>query len=210
VGELAARRLRGVDPEETAREVESADGVGELRRERQPVLGGERLAIAADVGDPDDAARAVSAAVERFGGLDVVVNNAGIGDAAAVGEETPEGWERVMRTNLTGAFLVVREALPALIERRGCIVNVSSVNGYLAGPGWAAYCTSKAGLIMLTRTLANDPATRAIPVIMVSSKSQETDRIWGMRQGAVDFLVKPVSGADLVAKAREVLARSDS
>ena len=51
-----------------------------------------------------------------------------------------------------------------------------------------------------TRTLANDPATRAIPVIMVSSKSQETDRIWGMRQGAVDYLVKPVTPAQLVEK----------
>jgi len=61
-----------------------------------------------------------------------------------------------------------------------------------------------------TRTLANDPATRAIPVIMVSSKSQETDRIWGMRQGAVDYLVKPVTEAVLVAKAQEVLERGSN
>ena len=56
-----------------------------------------------------------------------------------------------------------------------------------------------------TRTLANDPATRKIPVIMVSSKSQETDRIWGMRQGAVDYLVKPVTPAQLVEKAQAAL-----
>jgi len=56
-----------------------------------------------------------------------------------------------------------------------------------------------------TRQLANDPKTRAIPVIMVSSKSQETDRIWGMRQGAVDFLVKPVTPAQLVEKAQAAL-----
>jgi twitching motility two-component system response regulator PilH len=61
-----------------------------------------------------------------------------------------------------------------------------------------------------TRNLARDPDTKGIPVVMISTKSQETDKIWGMRQGAVDFLVKPVSGAELVAKAREVLARSDS
>ena len=61
-----------------------------------------------------------------------------------------------------------------------------------------------------TRTLANDPATRKIPVIMVSSKSQETDRIWGMRQGAVDYLVKPVTEAVLVAKAQEVLERGSN
>jgi meso-butanediol dehydrogenase/(S,S)-butanediol dehydrogenase/diacetyl reductase len=114
------------------------------------------LAVAADVGDPGGAERLAAAARERFGGIDVLVSNAGIGDAAPVLEETIEGWERVMRTNLTGAFLIARAALPALIERRGCVVTVSSVNGSLAGPGWAAYCTSKAGVIMLTRTLAAD------------------------------------------------------
>src|ERR1700687_3364435 len=57
-----------------------------------------------------------------------------------------------------------------------------------------------------TRTLANDPETRLIPVIMVTSKSQETDRIWGMRQGAVDYLVKPVSPEQLVEKAQAALA----
>jgi NAD(P)-dependent dehydrogenase (short-subunit alcohol dehydrogenase family) len=67
-----------------------------------------------------------------------------------------------MRTNLTGAFLMARAALPALIERSGCVVNISSVSGSLAGPGWAAYCTSKAGLIMLTRSLANDYGPRGV------------------------------------------------
>lgn len=57
-----------------------------------------------------------------------------------------------------------------------------------------------------TRTLANDPETRRIPVIMVTSKSQETDRIWGMRQGAIDYLVKPVTAEKLVAKAQAALA----
>ncbi|HEX6624110.1 MAG TPA: SDR family oxidoreductase [Pyrinomonadaceae bacterium] len=112
--------------------------------------------IAADVGDPDDASRVVAEALERFGRIDVLVSNAGVGDAAPVLEETLEAWARVMRTNLTGAFLMARAALPELIANRGCVVTVSSVNGYLAGPGWAAYCTSKAGVIMLTRTLAND------------------------------------------------------
>jgi meso-butanediol dehydrogenase / (S,S)-butanediol dehydrogenase / diacetyl reductase len=64
--------------------------------------------------------------------------------------------------DLTGAFLMARAALPALIERSGSVVNVSSVNGHLAGPGWAAYCTSKAGLIMLTRSLANDYGPRGV------------------------------------------------
>ena len=85
----------------TGRRPEACDvAAGELQ-----AAGHAALAVAADVGDPEDAEAVVAAALERFGGIDVLVNNAGIGDAAAVLEETPEGWERVMRTNLTGAFL---------------------------------------------------------------------------------------------------------
>ncbi len=61
-----------------------------------------------------------------------------------------------MRINLTGPFLLARAALPHLLKQQGCVVTVASTNGWLAGPGWASYCTSKAGLIMLTRCLAND------------------------------------------------------
>ena len=60
-----------------------------------------------------------------------------------------------------------------------------------------------------TRTLARDPITQSIPIVMISTKSQETDKIWGLRQGAVDFLVKPISASALVAKAQEVLSRAE-
>ena len=60
-----------------------------------------------------------------------------------------------------------------------------------------------------TRTLTRDPTTQSIPIVMISTKSQETDKIWGLRQGAVDFLVKPVSANALVAKAQEVLSRTE-
>jgi meso-butanediol dehydrogenase / (S,S)-butanediol dehydrogenase / diacetyl reductase len=62
----------------------------------------------------------------------------------------------VLRTNLTSAFLLSQESLPDLIARRGRIVNVASINGLVAGPGWTSYCVSKAGLIMLARCIAND------------------------------------------------------
>lgn len=110
------------------------------------------LAVTGDVGDPDDCGRVVAAAVDAFGGLEALVNNAGIGNA----DESPEQWEEVLRTNLSGAFFMAQAALPHLIERRGAIVNISSTSGFLAGPGWTAYCASKAGLIMLGRSLAND------------------------------------------------------
>jgi len=60
-----------------------------------------------------------------------------------------------------------------------------------------------------TRTLTRDPRTRSIPIVMITTKDQETDRIWGMRQGAVDYLIKPVGETELVAKANEVLGHSE-
>ena len=114
------------------------------------------VVVTGDVGDPDHGVALAEAARASFGGLDAVVLNAGIGDSAPAGDETPAGWERTIRTNLTGAFLVARAALPLLVERRGAIVGVASVNALRAGPGWASYCSSKAGLVMLCKTIAND------------------------------------------------------
>jgi meso-butanediol dehydrogenase / (S,S)-butanediol dehydrogenase / diacetyl reductase len=124
--------------------------------------GAVATAIAGDVSTPEGAEHAVSAAVGAHRRLDVLVCNHGVGDSAPVGDDTPEGWERTMRINLTGPFLLARAALPHLLERRGSVVTVASTNGWLAGPGWASYCTSKAGLIMLTRCLANDYGPRGL------------------------------------------------
>jgi meso-butanediol dehydrogenase / (S,S)-butanediol dehydrogenase / diacetyl reductase len=117
---------------------------------------GEGLALVGDVARAEDCARAVEEAVEAFGVLDVLVNNAGIGNLATGLDETPEQWDQVIAVNLSGAFYMAQAALPHLLERRGSIVNISSTSGYLAGPGWTSYCASKAGLIMLTRSLATD------------------------------------------------------
>jgi NAD(P)-dependent dehydrogenase (short-subunit alcohol dehydrogenase family) len=109
-----------------------------------------------DVGDPAHADALAVAARDAFGGLDALVNNAGTADTRAVGDEEPARWESTLRTNLTGAFLVTRAVLPLLLERRGAVVNVASVNALRAGPGWASYCVSKAGLVMLAQSLAHD------------------------------------------------------
>lgn len=114
------------------------------------------LAVPGDTGDPGDAQAAVAAAKEAFGRLDVLVCNAGIGRAGTVEEQTPEGWDEVLRTNLTGAFLACRAALPELVKAKGAIVTISSDSGLRVAPRSAAYCTSKAGLIMLTKSIALD------------------------------------------------------
>jgi NAD(P)-dependent dehydrogenase (short-subunit alcohol dehydrogenase family) len=119
-------------------------------------VGGRAIAAQADVVEPAQVAAAIAAAVERFGGIDVLVNNAGVGDSAALLDESLERWEETLRVNLTGSFIATQLALPHLIERRGAVVNVASINGVLAGPGWTSYCVSKAGLIMLAKCVAND------------------------------------------------------
>jgi meso-butanediol dehydrogenase/(S,S)-butanediol dehydrogenase/diacetyl reductase len=118
--------------------------------------GGRAVTVPADVGTPDGAERAIEGTVSEFGRLDALVCNHGVGVSAPVRDETPEGWDSTMRINLTGPFLLARAAIPHLIGSRGAIVNVSSTNGFQAGPGWASYDVSKAGVIMLTRSLANE------------------------------------------------------
>jgi NAD(P)-dependent dehydrogenase (short-subunit alcohol dehydrogenase family) len=118
--------------------------------------GGDALAAPADVASPQQTGVAIAAAAERFGGIDVLVNNAGVGDSGTLLDESLARFEETLRINLTGAFIATQLALPHLIERRGAIVNVASINGVLAGPGWTSYCVSKAGLIMLARCVAND------------------------------------------------------
>jgi meso-butanediol dehydrogenase / (S,S)-butanediol dehydrogenase / diacetyl reductase len=114
------------------------------------------LAVAADVSEPSGAVRAVEACVERFGRLDALVISSGAGAGGTVLDQTLERWNRVLAINLTGAFLLCQAALPALINARGGIVTVSSLAGLRADPASVAYCSSKAGLIMLTQCIALD------------------------------------------------------
>lgn len=117
-------------------------------------LGG--LAVVADTADAEAIAGAVARAVEHFGGLDALVVSAGTGAAGTVTDQSLERWNAVLATNLTGAFLACQAALPHLVASRGTVVTVSSLAGLRAGPAAAAYSASKAGLIMLTRSVALD------------------------------------------------------
>lgn len=120
------------------------------------------LALPGDVADEQDVARVVAAAVEGFGGLDVLVCNAGASAGGTVAEQTLERWNHVLQTNLTGPFLAARAALPHLSARGGSIVTVSSLGGLRAAPASAAYASSKAGLIMLTQCLALDHGPQGV------------------------------------------------
>jgi|TARA_B100001964_G_C13797473_1_gene407268 twitching motility two-component system response regulator PilH len=99
------------------------------------------------------------------------------------------GFDTVSATSGSECITLAREMHPDLILMD---VVMPDVNGFQA-----------------TRTLTRDPSTQSIPVVMVTTKSQETDRIWGMRQGAVDYIVKPVTATDLVAKTEKILRRAE-
>jgi NAD(P)-dependent dehydrogenase (short-subunit alcohol dehydrogenase family) len=114
------------------------------------------LAVVADTTDAADAARAVAETVERFGGLDALVINAGIGGVGSLLDLEPEVFDEVLRVNVTGAFLTARAAIPHLLERRGAIVSIASVSALRAAPESLAYCSSKAALAMLTQCIALD------------------------------------------------------
>jgi NAD(P)-dependent dehydrogenase (short-subunit alcohol dehydrogenase family) len=126
---------------------------------------GAALAFPLDVGDAGSVADGVRRVVERFGRIDVLSNNAGIElpHGPAVGDTTDEEWERVQRVNVTGSFRACREALPH-IQRGGSIVNMASINSFIAWPNDTPYTTSKGALLQFTRSLALEVAPRGIRV----------------------------------------------
>lgn len=131
--------------------------------------GGEALAVRLDVASVESIAEAFRQAESAFGKVEILVNNAGITRDGLVLRMKRESWDDVLRTNLTGAFLCIQQALPAMVRARwGRIVNVSSVVGETGNPGQANYVASKAGLIGLTKALAQEVASRNITVNAVA------------------------------------------
>jgi NAD(P)-dependent dehydrogenase (short-subunit alcohol dehydrogenase family) len=130
--------------------------------------GGICEAFVADVTDPPAAEQIVAAAVKHLGGVDVLVNAAGIIASGTVENTSDEAWERMLAINVTAPFRLMRAAAPHLTERRGTIVNVSSVTGLRSFPGVLAYCVSKAGIDQLTRCAALELAPKQVRVNAVN------------------------------------------
>lgn len=122
------------------------------------------LPVVADAADTTSARAAVSAVLDRFGRIDVLVANAGGHGFASVLDTDDDAWDAALRANLTTAFTTARECLPALVESRGSIVIVSSLAGLFAGPGVAGYTVGKHALVGLTRTLARDYGAQGVRV----------------------------------------------
>ena len=137
--------------------------------------GGVAETFAVDVGQEASVKTCAKAVLERFGRVDIVVNNAGITrDGLAMRMRRPD-WDDVIATNLTGAFLLTQALLPAMLKGRwGRIINITSVVGETGQAGQANYAASKAGLIGLTKSFARELASRTITVNAVAPGYIET------------------------------------
>lgn len=147
---------------------------------------GQIVPLEADVALTESARRAVGVAADRFGRLDVLVNNAGLFLRKPTEQCTDEDFDALMATNVRGAFIHAREALPSLAETRGSIVNLASISGLVGMPGQTVYSMTKGAIIQLTRQLAVEHAHRGIRVNAVAPGAVDTDFVARARDAAAD------------------------
>lgn len=195
IGQSTALRLLGEGAGVVAADV-STDGLSNTQGQADEAGTADRLtAMPMDVGNEASVIDGVASAVEKLGGLDSLVNAAGILRAWHTHETTLEQWNRIIAVNLTGTFLVVREALPSLLANpRSAIVNFSSTSASFAHPYMAAYAASKGGIQAFTHSLALEYAKdglRAACVAPGSIKSGITDATGGYIPKDADWSLFP-------------------
>lgn len=139
-------------------------------------MGGDPLVVPMDLADPESIKAAVKHVQSAWGPIEILVNNAGITKDNLALRMKLEDWELVLRTNLTGAFIASQACLQGMMKARwGRIINISSIVGETGNPGQANYVASKAGLIGLTKTLAQEMASRNVTVNAIAPGFIETD-----------------------------------
>ena len=156
---------------------------------------GEAIALQGDVSEPADVARMFERIDAAWGGIDIVVNNAGTdGDRAFGWEADIAAWRKVIEVNLFGAFACAREALKRMVpQKSGVVLNISSVHEQIAWSGYSAYTASKAALGMLTKTLAQEAAPHGVRVLAVGPGAVKTPinrSVWSDPQSLKDLLEK--------------------
>lgn len=155
-----------------ARQVQKLEEVaGEIR-----AAGGEAFVAPIDLASQDSIKEAFAKAAKEFGRIDILVNNAGLTRDGLAMRMKRDDWDAVINTNLSGSFFCMQQVLPGMVrERWGRIINITSVVGESGNPGQANYVASKAGLIGLTKSLAQELASRNITVNAVAPGFVETD-----------------------------------
>lgn len=144
--------------------------------------GGSAIALKADVSQEEEVEEMIKKVMEKWGRIDVLVNNAGITRDTLMLRMKLEDWQKVINLNLTGVFLCCKAVSKIMLkQRRGKIVNISSVAGQMGNPGQANYSAAKAGVIGLTKTLAKEFASRGVTVNAVAPGFIETDMTSGLQ-----------------------------
>lgn len=192
-------------------EAARADGNAVVAAGRNPAAITERLgqapglrAVALDVTRPEQAQAAVAAALQAFGRIDVLVNNAGFGLLGAVEESSDADVRRMYDTNVFGLLNVTRAALPAMRERRaGHVINISSIGGFRSGAGFGAYCSTKFAVEGLTEALHDELAPLGIHATVVEPGYFRTDFL-----DATSLVVAPGEIADYAATSGQVRRRA--
>lgn len=169
--------------------------------------GGEAVFIETDVTDWQDVQRMVNRVLEEYGGIDVLVNNAGIAETAPVEETSEEDWQRIMRVNLDGVFHGTKAIVPHMKERGdGAIINISSGAGKTGFANLSAYCTSKFGVIGFTESVAKELEDYGVPVNAVCPGRTQTAMtdFEGVPPERVAETILEVSKADYTGRAVDV------
>jgi NAD(P)-dependent dehydrogenase (short-subunit alcohol dehydrogenase family) len=167
------------------------------------------LPVLADVRRPEQAASLIETAISRFGGLDVLVNNAGVGLFANVADMSIAEWQQVIETNLSGVFYCSHAAIPHLRRRGGgWIINISSLAGKNSFAEGAAYCASKAGLNAFSESLMQEVRYDNIRVSYIMPGSVATGFAGRGKRGEEDWKIAPEDIAELVVQLVTFPARS--
>lgn len=174
-------------------------------------VGGQAVAVSGDIANEADARRISDTAVERFGGIDILVNNAADFTTFAVEDATVEHWNKVLGVNVIGTALVSKHAIPHMKKRgKGSIVNLSSMSGFIAQPNFATYNSTKGALLTMTRCMALDLAPFNIRVNSVCPGcvlTSATEREWirmGLTKEEWIAQMAPMHMLNRVGDAREV------
>jgi NAD(P)-dependent dehydrogenase (short-subunit alcohol dehydrogenase family) len=182
IGEAIANKLSG-----EGAHVALADLDVQAAKRVASEIGGKTLARRTDVTRAGEVEALVQGVVEEWGGLDVMVNNAGIGVAATAPETSEEDWDRLMAVNLKGTFFGIKYAVPAMRNSGGgSIVNISSIAALVGIPDRAAYCAAKGGILALTRAAAIDHVSEGIRVNCIAPGTVDTPWIGRITAGYDD------------------------
>lgn len=214
IGEAIARRLAA----EGAIVLAAARSTSVLDRVVADIAksGGRARVLELDVSEPASIEAAMKSALEEHGQIDVLVNNAGIAEDNLILRMSREAWDRVLMTNLTGAFLLIQAVVKGMVRRRyGRIVNVTSVVGLMGNAGQANYAAAKAGLVGLTRSVARELGSRNVTCNAVAPgfiATAMTDRMTEQAREALSGQIplQRLGAPDDVAGAVAFLASEDA